>query len=93
MTYPRTLNDVRDAVMNYNPNVESISADYAEALTRANVPMITEVFRVLSPVSADLDADGRAVLLGVAHLINAHNFSKMRSEALTVIQTVPEGDA
>lgn len=80
------INAVRDAAMNYEPNVEV--EGYAAALDQPKVSLIVAVMRALAPYADDLDADGLRVLLGAAHLVNAHNFGGARADALAIIQTV-----
>jgi len=82
------INQVRDAAMSYDPNIEV--EGYAAALEQPKVPMIVAVLRALAPHADDLDAGGIEVLLGAAHLINAHNFGSARADALAVLQTVPQ---
>ncbi|HPE49161.1 MAG TPA: hypothetical protein PLR76_12220 [Hyphomonas sp.] len=88
MSYPTTLADVREAALNYVPNVEGIRDEYAEVIEKATVPSIVGVFRLLSGHVDALDDDGRLLLCGAAHLINGHNFSKLRPEALQVLMSV-----
>lgn len=90
MSYETTINGVRDAALSYTPNVPEISEAYAAAMDQPKVQLIVAVFRALAPVANDLDNEGRTLLCGAAHLLNAHNFSRLRPEGLAILQTIPQ---
>ena len=90
MTYPTEPIAVREAAFNYTPNVAAAQEAYGAALAMKTVPMIVASFRALKDHAGELDEEGRRVLCGLAHVLNAFNFSESRPEALAVLQTVPE---
>lgn len=84
MTYPRNAIEIAEAAMNYDPP-ENVSAAYGDALELKKVPRIVALFRILSPEITEIDEEGSRLLLGVCHMLNRHNFSELRDQALPLI--------